>query len=252
MALAASLACASFAQSSNAPEKLVNMDTPALAEKGAVNATFGVRAFGGDEKQAYGTVQLDAGLGQGLGFVLRGTFSNTSTFTGNGLSIRHGGSDFEALLKYDLPDLPNLAIEAGLAIPNTPAQNTAGATGQVVYEYTMSQVRLYVGGREIANSRTTLAGLSGGISVQLGEGFDLFGDATWVVTGQNTYSTSTGRLQRNGLYGIGLRFRPTSMGRTNVSFEAGAGNALGGTTGMSLTPALGFNVGVFANVQVHF
>ena len=245
-----------FAQGAPLPpdktDRLVNMDTPYVPPNGTVDGSLQLRAFRGSEGLAYGTFELNGGLGHGLGVILRGTFANTSTFNGSGFKIRHGGSDFEAMIKFAVPELPNVAVELGVALPNTPAQKKAFGTGQVVYEYYAAPVRLYAGARAVTSNNATLAGLCGGISVEVGRGFDLFGDATWVVGGQNTYSTSTGALQQGSIYGFGARYSPPGEGRNRFSIEAGATNALGGTTGMSLTPSLGSNVGFFAALQVRF
>ena len=46
------------------------------------------------------------------------------------------------------------------------------------------------------------------------------------------------------MWGIALRLKPTDDGR-NRTIELGITNALGGTTGMSLTPGLGGSVAGF-------
>src|SRR2546421_14966 len=114
--------------------KLLNMDTPMVLGKGMIEGRAEVRAFGGDEKQAYGTVEIDGGFGNGFGFVLRSSFSSNRTFHGSGFDIRHGGSDFEGMVRYAIPQMPGFAIEAGASLPSTPAQNRPFGTGQAVYE----------------------------------------------------------------------------------------------------------------------
>lgn len=232
--------------------KLVDMDTPLVLEGGKFEALGQVRVFGGDEKQAYGHVELNGGLGHNLGFVLRSSFSGNNTFHGNGFDIRHGGSDFEGMLKYQVPELPNLAFEGGLAYPNTPAQKHVFGTGQVVYEIQANPVNFYVGARGVAGPHSNLAGIGAGLSAAVTPEFELFGDATWVFTGENTYSTTDGSLQRRSVYGVGVRYTGAVTGGPNYSIEVGASNAIGGTTGFSLTPALGSNIGFYASVRVRF
>lgn len=232
--------------------KLVNLDTAAVpaANTSLFRADF--RGFGGDEKTGYGTAELSFGLQQGWGAIIRGSFAGFRTFHGPGFDIRHGGTDIEGLVRYAVPTIPNLTIAAGASIPNTPAQDSPFLTSEIIYGIPNQGVDLYIGAKGVFRRDSTIAAVAGGFNAHLAEGFSVVGDITLPFTGRNTYSTSTGANQRRAIYGAALRYMPTTTTREQWSIDLGVTNGTGGTTGFSLTPALGNSVGVFAAATVRF
>ena len=255
------LACASLflftvhAQAQLAPGasslKLVNLDTNEILSSGAWAFRGDVRLFGSDEKIAYGTGELSRGLSNGLSVTLRGTAARYLNFTGP-VTIRHGGNDLELLFKYSQPDGAGLMLAGGLALPHTPAQNKLFGTGEVIYRYPTRMADVYLGAKGVFNDTTSLAALCAGIDSKLASSFKIVADVSAPVIGNNTFNTTTGAQERKLVYGAALRFAPFGMGRGNVSLDLGVTNGLGGTTGMSLSPALGNSVGGFAALTVRY
>src|SRR5262249_1276517 len=81
-----------------------------------------------------------------------------------------------------------------------------------------------------------LVGLGIGAEGRLASNVWLVGEWTPMATGQNTRNTTTGALQQRDLFLAALRIS-SNEGRTRV--DLGYTNAIGGTTGFSLTPGLG-------------
>lgn len=236
--------------------KLVNLDTGHVAAPGKAELKLNGRFFGGDEGMTYGTLELAFGLQPEWGAGIRGSFGRFKTFQGNGFQVRHGGSDLEAYVRYAPALASGLAITGGVSLPNTPAQDQAFATGSVVYALPIeaSGSKFYIGARGVFRSDSTIVGIGGGFDAGLGYGLHLVGDVTGIVSGDNTYSTATGTLQRRAVWGVGLRYQTPTMSRElyDLSLEAGVTNGIGGTTGFSLTPSLGNSIGIYAGVTVRF
>ena len=249
-ALSACLATPAFGQSNDT--KLVNLDTNYVAPMNSASARADVRVFGNDEKQTYGTIELNAGLQKGFGLVVRGTFSKFTNFTGPGFVIRHGGSDLEAQLKYVSPTFPNLSVSAGASLPNTPAQDKLFGTAQAIYEVPLNKASLYFGAKGVFRQDSTIVGISGGFAFRAAEGFELIGDVTGILSGETSYNTGSGNREHRAVYGLGIRYTPKTVGRQQFSLEGGITNGLGGSTGFSMTPALGNTVGAYFGASVRY
>ena len=253
LAMASVQAQAQFGQGPTNPgPKLINLDTNWIPANNAWAIRGDIRAFGSSEKTFYGTLELTGGFQNGFGVTLRGSLANFVSFTGTGPTIRHGGSDMEAMVKYAVPQSNGLMVGAGVSLPNTPAQTHVFATGEAIYHFPTQGADLYLGGKGVFRKDSTLAGISGGFDVHAAPALDVIGDLTWPVTGHNTYNTSTGALERRAVYGVGLRFTPTMQMRQSVSFDLGVTNGIGGTTGFSLTPALGNSFGVYVGATMRY
>ena len=244
-----------FAQAptaTSAASKLINLDTPTIPAQNTAWARADVRVLGSNEKTTYGSLEVGAGLGSGLGLIVRGSAGKFSDFVQPTFTIRHGGSDIEAMLKYSSPMLSGLALAGGVSLPNTPAQNNAFFTGEALYQLPVTGADIYLGAKGVFRQDSTIVGLAAGFSVHAGPGLDLIGDFTGIVTGNNTYSTSTGALQRRPVYGLGLRFNTFVVPKQTITVEGGITNGIGGTTGFSLTPGLGNSVGAYLSASVRF
>lgn len=268
LVILAGLACCAGAQNSiaqrygqmgmmsgNSSLKLVSLDTPAMLPNGAFDLRLDYRGFGGTEKQGYGTGELNVGLGQGMGVILRSTFSSTGTFNGNGFAIRHGGNDVEALLKYSVA-MPGMggswAFVGGFAFPNTPAQKGSAEVAELLFQYPLQNgVDFYGGAKGVFKSNSNIAALCAGIDVNLGNNLHLIGDGNFAFTGENTYTTQWGLRARGSTYGAALRYN-FKQDRSQLGLDLGVTNALGGSTGFSMTPNLGDTVGIYAALNVRF
>lgn len=247
------IATAQYAQSPlPSGAKLVNTDTTWVPKQNSWSLRADARLFGSSEKTVYGGLQLDAGVGNGFAVTLRGTAANFKSFDGTGFTIRHGGSDIEALVKYAVPQSNGLMIAAGGSLPNTPAQNKLFGVVEAAYRFPTREADFYLGGKEVFR-KEALAGIFGGVDFRVAPGFDVVGDVTVPVTGHNTYSTDTGSLARRVVYGAAVRYSPAGNSKTTpFTVDVGITNGLGATTGFSLTPALGDSVGLFIAVGIRY
>ena len=245
-----------------APEHLVNLDTPpAGGAAGTTTARANVRVFGDDEKITYTTLDARYKLPEGAGarfggeVLLRGTFAPKRTLAGTGFNLRHGGNDAELLAKLYSPQQPNLAFALGVSLPDTPAQDDPHVSAQILYRYEASPtVSLFFAPKAIFIEDNTLVGIGGGVAARLSTSLQLVADVTAVVEGDNTYDIRTGnRKQESALYGLALRFTPPRRNAApdtgELSIEVGVTNAIGGTTGFSLTPGLDNSTAAFVGLS---
>jgi hypothetical protein len=232
--------------------KLINLDTTAIPPLNSAWARADVRVFGSSEKTTYGGLEVGAGLAKGLGLILRGAAGQFSDFPQPGFTIRHGGSDIEAMLKYSPPELNGLSLSAGVSQPNTPAQKNAFFTGEALYRLPITGADVYLGAKGAFRNNSSIVGISGGFSAHAAPGLDFIGDVTGIITGNNTFSTSTGNKLRRAVYGLGLRFSTFVVPKQSLTFEAGITNGIGNTTGFSLTPALGNTIGFYLSAGMKF
>ena len=232
--------------------KLVDLETPTMLASNQWDIRGDGRFFGGSDKLAYGTLELNTGFGHGLGLILRSSASRVAEYTTKGGDLRHGGEDYEAQLKYSPSEDPNFALMAGVAEPNTPAHHSLFGTATAVYEIPLSMINLYAGAKGAFGSNTDLVALSGGFDHELGAGLRIVGDVDPVIAGENTYNTKHGNAQRVCLYGIAFRYSPLNQGSTPWSADLGFTNALGGTTGFELSPGLGTAASVYVAASIRF
>ena len=217
---------------------LVNLDTPSVEKRGSLSGRIDLRAFSGDEDIVYTSLSLNLGLGKELECILRGTFGERKKLMAGGGTIAHGGNDFEALLKVGARGRSGLAGLIGVSIPNTPAQSgnaslTLGGTASTDIGKGSS---LYFNPRAIFVKDNTIVGIGLGARVRLSDSLVLVGDYTPIISGDNTLDTGTGALKKRDVYGVALRFT-THQG--SLSIDVGYTNAVGSTTGFSMTPGLG-------------
>src|SRR5579871_3826272 len=114
-------------------DRLINLDTLAIPPRGALAFAGDFRVFGAQEDAAYGTLQLGYGLQSNIELLLRAGYAGAGAFAGPGFTIRHGGHDFELLTKLRASRHSDLAIELGVSAPDTPAQDGAYLTAQLLY-----------------------------------------------------------------------------------------------------------------------
>jgi hypothetical protein len=250
--LAIGTAAAQAPADSVQPLKLVNLETPSVLGPGQYDVTAEFRGFGGSDKLAYGTLEANGGFGNGLGLVLRSSFSRVAGFSTSGGTVEYGGTDYEAQLKYAIPSVSGLALMGGFSAPNTPAHHTLFGTASALYSYPLQPVNLYAGAKGVFGSNTSLVALCLGFDYKFQADFHLVGDGALVVTGDNTYSTSTGNAERSSLYGVAVRYSPSQAGLLRWSVDLGVTNALGGTSGFELTPSLGSTPGIYVAASVRF
>ncbi len=229
----------------------INLESPSVVSQGRFLGNIQARAFRGDEGITYGGASLRYGLGNGWEASLLGAFAQrTSTSLPGGAEIRHGGSDIELRAKVSLPTRQigtSLAAYAGVSAPSTPAQDNLHMAAGVTASYDAGNgKRLILNPRAQLIDRNTIVGIGLGASVPLGSSFGLIGDFTPIVAGDNTLDTQSGDPIRRSTYGITLRFSVPSQG---LDLDLGFTNALGQTTGFSLTPGLGSSGALYLAVS---
>lgn len=224
---------------------VLNLDAPGCPDPGKIVWTAGVRLFGSKEDAMFGDLRLDYGLREGLAITLRGTAGERRTYLGPSFTIHHGGNDAELLLRYMPPQTPRCALEVGVSLADTPAQKDTFPTVQLLHQRPLSsKVTLLLAPRAVFIEDNTLVGIGGGLAWKITDTGELVADVTGIVHGDNTYNTHTGERVRRAVWGVAIRMRPENGDRQTI-IEMGITNALGGTTGMSLTPGLGGSLAGF-------
>lgn len=231
LALAALAGPAAIAQASESDKAIHawNLD---------VRSTF----FRSAEDRTYLSMDFGIGLQPRWEAGLRGTFASVG-FAKSPAAIRTGGSDFEFYVRHSVEQVDGLALMGGISFPNTPAQNQPFGTFGVSYSFKTPEYgpAFTIGGRGVLRQDSSIVGLSAGLKFGFSQGWELFGDITGIVHGNNTRDTATGAAMRRALWGAGLRYNLQSMGKAGYdgSIYMMVTNALGMTTGTSLSPSLG-------------
>lgn len=233
------------ARVSPADPNLIHLDTPALPAQKQMNLRLDVRAFGGKEDTTYTGVSVQYGFGSGWAGIARGGFAPRKNYTlGGGSFVRHGGNDVELAARYQFPQTPWIALLAGVAFPDTSAQNdpvvTLGVSGSAELG---RNVTGYLNPRAVLLKDDPLFGLGAGVQARFSPQVALIGDVTFLLAGDNTRHTSDGSRQRATVYGVAFRFTPQPRG--TVSFDLGYASGTGTTTGFAMTPGLGGSSGAF-------
>jgi len=228
--------------------RVVNIDTAAIAQKGKVDGSVDMRFLSGDENRTIGSISLRYGVLSHLEAGIRATTGLTRSFTAeNGSVIRYGGRDTEIYAKYGLPDYhgARFALQGGLSFPATPAQhNTTGTFGAMGEISLFDRAVFYVNPRAVFLDSNSLVGVGIGTSVRICDRVHLIGDWTPIVSGRNTISTVDATRARGDVWGVAVRLT-TSGGGWHYDLDLGYSNAIGSTTGTSLTPSLGGSSGFY-------
>jgi hypothetical protein len=231
---------------------LINLKTPHTLKASEQSASVELRYEGGYEK----TVRGDLGYSYGVTdhFEVDGTASlskwNTETTPG-GTTVRSGGTDEELALKYKVDSVIPVSAQVGLSYVHTPAQtDRLAATLGASAEYAPQPgLRFYANPRAVLLDKNSIVGFGLGASLRVVEGIDLIGDWTPILAGQNSIDTQTGTRSRGQLYSVGLRFRKFVP---NGTLDVGVTNAVGSTTGDSLTPTVGDSPSLFVRASYRF
>lgn len=188
------------------------------AQTGALKLTVELRTLStSSSNPTYGSLQVENPR-----FVARLTGSEKRTYSGNGFQLRHGGSDLEAA--YRIPRLEGI-WEVGIARPDT-AERRNDIQGTLRLNAAISGWQ--VTPKAVFGEGGMLAGITVGRELPLGEN-QVFLEATPIVVGNNTRSITNGQARRTVLWSAGIRHKSVTLG---------VSNAVGLTTGMSLTPQL--------------
>jgi hypothetical protein len=194
--------------------------TPAMARaQEPPTLELSARAFGGREGKTYYGVSLERG-----GWFLRATGANKGASVQSGqATVLSGGSDFE--IGGSLKPFRGATPMLGVALPDTAARNQkASLTARLRYERGSFSVepRAVLG-------RDALVGVTLGATKTSGN-LTLSGSVTPMVSGKNGVGSISGLPNRTTLWEVGL---------TRGAVTLGATNALGTTTGFSLSPSAG-------------
>jgi hypothetical protein len=221
---------------------LSGMQTTEVKAPGAWSLDVRSNFYRDAEDRTYTSAALSFGLQPRWELGFRGAFASVG-FSSTPAAIRTGGTDLEFYVKHAVEGIDRLTLMAGVAFPNTPAQDkpffTYGAT--YGFEQQPGGSKFYVGGRGVWHSDDSLIGVSGGFEMPFANGFEFFGDITGIVHGDNTRDGNTGLPLRRAVWGIGARYNFNSTQKTGMdgSVYLMLTTGLGITTGTSLSPALG-------------
>lgn len=231
--------------------RLVNVDTGYVPKFGEYRIALRANFMVGHEDAFYGDVELLTGLSQGLAILARTSVADYHDFRRTGFVIEHGGSDIELMARYQVPMVQGLTVDAGVAFPHTPAQDEAFFTAAAVYQVPSKVGDVYLGAKGVFREDSEIYALTAGAAIPAGKHLEVVGDVTVPIRGRNTLSTTTARGAEGALVGLGVRYAPNYRGLPLV-YEFGLTNAVGRTTGFSLTPSLGESYGFYFGVGVKF
>jgi hypothetical protein len=223
-----------------------------------IKISFDSRFFSGDEEKTYLNVRAiyalpklqDSNVHFNVQFL--GTFSSKSdTDISDGETLAHGGNDYE----FRLSAAGNAtggrySAFIGVAFPDTPAQDkSANLTfgGKESWNIWPGG-SVYVNPRGVLIPNNTLLGIGMGLDERIQKGLMFGGEITPLINGENTRSTNDGTFERQIVWDAHVRYRLVH----NWSISAGVTNALGVTTGMSLTPGLGSSVAPYVGIGGRF
>jgi hypothetical protein len=234
-------------QSSSLSSYLINGSTSTVPVKSQFEVRLDGRFFKGDENLTYIGANLIFGLGNGFAIGLNGGFAPKKNHVFGPVVIRSGGNDFEIQGKYAVKELPGLAVALGISAPSTPGQTNTFVTGRAVYGGEFKGVSLYGGLAGVFRSDSNLAAVTLGGETTPNSGLSFLGELNLVVTGNNTFDRA-GNPHRVSTYGVAARYRPPNT-VNGPSFMLGWTNALGSTTGFSLSPGLNNSGALFVGVS---
>ncbi len=208
---------------------------------------LGGAAFGRDEKSAYGSVLAGKSLSPHLRLQIGATGSGFRNFDGDEFTIRHGGTEVEALATYAFEE-EHVELSLGVSAPHTEARKNAMASWKLMaFAPEDEGLKLYGDAYGVAG-KDSISMVGGGALYRFSSGMMLDLSGAVCIMGNNTVNTSTGNNGRGGVYNVGLLFPIGEKSQLGVSLT----NQLGWTTGMSATPSLGGRPGVGASLMVKF
>lgn len=200
--------------------------TPPIAVQGEL------RAFGGREATTYYSGQAEYGA-----LVLRAVGARRRIYERPGdATLLHGGADYEIAARHTFP--PGVEGQIGVALSDTAEHHYQGhLTLRARWERPYGErVTFAVEPRAVVGNGGTLVGIGLGGTVKLTDALALVGDVTPIVSGDNNRDFRSGDSKRTTLYSIGLQATP--LRHPDLSVTIGATNALGVTTGTSLSSSL--------------
>lgn len=191
-------------------------------ESGSIEV--GLRSFSARENLTYSELTLER---SNWTFRAVGARKSTSVRAGQA-TLLHGGSDFEQSIR--LKPWSGILPQVGISIADTGAQRQQGfLTLRALYEKKRSDgLQLSVEPRALLGPQGFL-GVVLGAECERGKQLTLTARLTPILLGKNGVNPSTGAARSVALWELGVRRGPVTLGATN---------ALGSTTGMSLSPSL--------------
>ncbi|MDI9641400.1 hypothetical protein QPK87_06985 [Kamptonema cortianum] len=213
-------------------------------EVGSSSLRLHGNSYAGRESNPYVGGAFTYQFREALAFQVRGGFASRSTHS-LGFPKETGGTDLEArILYYCGPYF----FAIGGAMPDTPAQDEAAWTATAGWRGTREEGAYFAGLTMVTSDTVTLLGVGGAARIPLNDRFGLEVSGTAVVRGPNTVSIVDGSLEQRPLWSAAFRYMAND--RTNIWF--GMGNALGESTGLSLTPRLSRGSGIGFGFEVKF
>lgn len=229
------LPMASFAQLNHLSETL----NGGLAEK-EKKVSLSFRSFDGNEASIYGDLALAYGWSRDINLYLRASGSERKTVG----AIRTGGTDVELQMAWRKA---NLYVALGAALPSTPAQDRVAGTWTIGVAGQEGKSSAFFGATGVTSDDVTLVGAAVALRTPLSEQLSLDASSIFMIRGENTASIG-GNLEDQTVLSFALRYQFSDK----QTFWVSASNALGGTTGFSMSHRLGAGFGLGAGIEVKF
>lgn len=209
-------------------------------ENKETKVSFGVRSFDGNEASLYGDLALAYGWSRDINFVLRASGSERVNFGGS----RTGGTDVEFQLAWRKA---NLYVALGAALPSTPAQDRVAGTWTAGFAGQEGKSAVFFGATGVTSEDVTLIGAAVALRTPLSDQLSFDASSIFMIRGENT-ANSAGALGEETVLSFALRYQFSPQ----QAFWVSASNALGGTTGFSMSHRVGVGFGLGAGFEVKF
>ena len=218
--------------------------------KGFVEGT--TRIFGGNERMNTYGLAIGYELVPTYTFSLRANGSRKDSITGNGFVLNHGGYDYEFLVRHVLTAQPKVDVALGLSSPDTADRNRRifGTYDIGWTEQLCPTTTLRFGAKGILGP-DPLAAIGFRLVSRTAKGSQAFAQLYVPTQGDNTRSVTTGQGQRGAIYSLGMEWEDGGTS-SQMFYGLALTNALGATTGTSITPALGGQPGIKFTIGFRF
>jgi hypothetical protein len=228
--------------------RLVNLDVPGTTPLGMVAARVDIRSLRHLESQDYTSLTVRYGLTNNIELGFRGVTAGIRALPiAGGANILHGGRDAEFYAKVNAGMFgpAQLSLLGGISFPKTPAQSQGTATLSGSASIRLhDRLSVFLNPRAVFIEDNTIIGVGIGASARVADNLHVIGDWTAMVSGDNTRDTTTGARKKRDVWGGAIRWSSAGTG-PHFDFDLGYGNAIGSTTGFSLTPGLGGSAGFY-------
>ena len=144
--------------------------------------------------------------------------------------------------------IPGLLLMAGASLPQTPKQKGAFIVSGAVFRFPFKGGNAYLGSKSMIRQDSDLAAVTAGAEMEFQPGWSILCEYNAIYVGKNTFNLA-GQSKRVNTYSAALRYRFGSPEAGGFAL-LGITNALGSTTGFSLSPGLNNSNAIFLGVSI--